>query len=44
MAGAAPEFDLVQTWENPFPHVEGADPDKTSFAFFRLYQRQWAGT
>jgi len=40
MAERAPEFTAVRTWENPYPYGEGADPLTTSFAFFRLYERQ----
>jgi SAM-dependent methyltransferase len=39
----APEFQAVETWENPNAWTEGADPEATSFAFFRLYERRGAG-
>lgn len=40
MAENAPEFTLTKTYEQPYPMVEGADVDQTSFAFFRLFERQ----
>lgn len=35
----APQFRAGEPMPHPYPYVEGADPDQTSFAFFRLYER-----
>lgn len=40
MAAHAPEFKLERTYEHPYPMIEGADVDQTTFAFFRLFKRQ----
>lgn len=39
MAQNAPQFELINTYQHPYPMDEGADVDQTSFAFFRLYGR-----
>lgn len=43
MAGNAPAFAVAGTWENPFALAEGGDPQVSSFAFFRLYERRPGG-
>lgn len=40
MAERAPAWEPVANWDNPYPYVEGADPETTTFAFFRLYARR----
>jgi SAM-dependent methyltransferase len=40
MAASAPDFRRKQSWDHPFPMRPGSDPEVTSFAFFRLFERQ----
>lgn len=40
IAESRPDFAMVQEWEHPFPYSADSDPNETSFAFFRLYERQ----
>jgi SAM-dependent methyltransferase len=39
LAANAPEFELLQTWEQEFPMPQGRHKTETSFAFFRLFGR-----
>jgi hypothetical protein len=39
LAAEAAALEPVETWANPHAWTEGADPEATSFAFFRLYAR-----
>ena len=39
VARNSPEFEVLNTWENPHKYKQGEDPEKSSFAFFRLYGR-----
>lgn len=39
IARHAPEFELVETIEQPFPLTDGSDPNETTFAFFRVFRR-----